>query len=114
MQLRKESYDLSEFSSTKHPFFEERFTTKPDVSSSPKSYKTTKTTASMTTEEVTCRVLAIKPYGSDENVSLAEKSARVCLKDCPNTAIETRLLWARDIAKEFLASSTIPSGYGNS
>jgi hypothetical protein len=48
----------------------------------------------MTTEEVTCRVLMIKPYGNDDNVSLAEKSAQVCLKDCPNTAIETRLLWA--------------------
>jgi len=66
-----------------------------------------KTTASMTTKEVPCRVLVIKPYGSDENVSLAEKSARVCLKDCPNTAIETRLLWARDIAKEFLACSKL-------
>jgi hypothetical protein len=53
-------------------------------------YKTTKTTASMTTEEVTCRVLVIKPYGNNDDVSLAEKSARVCLKDCPNTAIETR------------------------
>ncbi|OCK99255.1 uncharacterized protein K441DRAFT_692846 [Cenococcum geophilum 1.58] len=57
----------------------------------------------MTTEEVTCVVLVIKPYGND--VSLAEKSARVCLKDCPNTAIETRLLWARAITKEFLAYS---------
>jgi hypothetical protein len=51
-------------------------------------YKTTKTTASMTTEEVTCRV---------------------CLKDCPNTAIETRLLWARGIAKEFLSSKSYDS-----
>jgi hypothetical protein len=57
----------------------------------------------MTTEEVICRVLVIKPYGNDDDVSLAEKSARVCLKDCPNTAIETRLLWARAIAKEFSA-----------
>jgi hypothetical protein len=68
-------------------------------------YKTTKTAASMITEEVTCRVLVIKPYGNDDDVSLAEKSARVCLKDCLNTAIETRLLWARAIAKEFSACS---------
>jgi hypothetical protein len=61
----------------------------------------------MTTEEVTCRVVVIKPYSSDEDVSLAEKSARVCLKDCPNMAIETRLLRARDIAKEFLACSKL-------
>ena len=72
-----------------------------------KSYDTTrtKTTASITTEEVTCRVLVIKPYGNDDDVSLAEKSARVCLKDCPNTAIETRLLWAQAIVKEFSACS---------
>jgi serine/threonine protein kinase len=57
----------------------------------------------MTTEEVTCRVLMIKPYGNDNDVSLAEKSAQVCLKDCPNTVIETRLLWAQAIAKEFSA-----------
>jgi hypothetical protein len=61
----------------------------------------------MTTEEVTCRVLVIRPYCSDEDVSLAEKLARVCLKDYPNVAIETRLLWARDIAKEFLACSKL-------
>jgi hypothetical protein len=48
----------------------------------------------VSTEEVTCRVLVIKPYGNDDDVSLAEKSARVCLEDCPNTAFETRLIWA--------------------
>jgi hypothetical protein len=46
----------------------------------------------MTTEEVTCRVLVIKPYSGDEDVSFAEKSARVYLKDYLNVAIETRLL----------------------
>jgi serine/threonine protein kinase len=61
----------------------------------------------MTTEEVTCRVLVIKPHGSDEDASLTENSARVCLKDCPNVAVETRLLWARDVAKEFLACSKL-------
>jgi len=61
----------------------------------------------MATDEVTCRVLVIKPYSSDENISLAEKSVRVCLKDCPNTTTETRLLWARDVAKEFLACSQL-------
>jgi hypothetical protein len=59
----------------------------------------------MTTEEVTYRVLVIKPYSNNDDVSLTEKSARVCLKDCPNTAIEIRLLWARAIIKEFLAYS---------
>jgi hypothetical protein len=59
----------------------------------------------MTTEEVTCRVLVIKPYSNNDDVSLAEKSARVCLKDCLNTAIKTRLLWARAIVKEFLIYS---------
>jgi hypothetical protein len=49
----------------------------------------------------------IKPYGSDEDVPFAEKSARVCLKDCPKVAIETRLLWAQDIAKESLACSKL-------
>jgi hypothetical protein len=56
----------------------------------------------MTTEEGTYRVLMIKPYDNGDDVSLAEKSARVC----PNTATETRLLWARAITKEFLACST--------
>jgi hypothetical protein len=54
----------------------------------------------MTTEEVTCQVLVIKSYGNDDDVSLAEKLARVCLKDCLNTVIETRLLWARAITIE--------------
>ncbi len=69
--------------------------------------RTMKTATSMTTEEVICRIHVNIPYGNDKDVSLAEKAARVSVKDCPSTAIETRLLWARDIAKEFQACSKL-------
>jgi hypothetical protein len=57
----------------------------------------------MTTEELTCRVYVNMSHSNDEDVSLA----RVCVKDYPKTAIETRLLWARDIGKEFQSYSKL-------
>src|SRR6266566_2131019 len=58
----------------------------------------------MTVEMVTCCVLVNRALDHDDD-SPAETSIKVCVKDYPDAAIETRLKWAREIAKEFLSCS---------
>jgi hypothetical protein len=57
----------------------------------------------MTVEEVTCSVLVNRALADD--VSPAGEATGVCIKDCPDIGIETRLQWARRIAQEFLSCS---------
>ena len=57
------------------------------------------TTVPMVIEEVTCCVLINGALARDDFFQ-TEKST-----ECPDTTIETRLLWAREIAKEFQSCS---------
>ncbi|KAK0701567.1 hypothetical protein B0T26DRAFT_523377 [Lasiosphaeria miniovina] len=53
----------------------------------------------MADEEITCCVFVNRALARDD------VSTKVCIGLCPNTTMETRLMWAREIAREFLSWS---------